>query len=261
MENLETLEKNAIDAAIKGQWDEAIALNEQIIKQDKKNIEAYLRLGFAFMQKGDLKKAKTAYLKAKKIQPENFIIDKNLEKIKVLEAKKNKPYTTSTLSPYAFLDIPGKTKSITLVNPGQKSVLAGLSIGQEVFLNIKKRRIEVRTSKKEFIGYLPDDISKRLTILIKAGSNFKCYVKEADLKNVVIFVKEEKRGKKVSRYSPFPINNVFTGEINTNEEGSESDSEEISDSDLEMLAESLTSEEKDYLPFQPTDEENEEEEE
>lgn len=261
MENLENLEKRAIDAAIKGQWDEAISLNEKIIKQDKNNIDAYLRLGFAFMQKGDLKKAKTAYLKAKKIQPTNFMIDKNLEKIKVLETKKNKPYTTSTLSPYAFLDIPGRTKSITLVNPGQKSVLAGLSIGQEVFLNIKKRRIEVRTNKKEFIGYLPDDISKRLIILIKAGSSFKCYIKEADLKNVTIFVKEEKRGKKVSRYSPFPINNVFTGEINPNEENSESDSEEISDSDLEMLAESLTNEEKDYLPFQPTDEEDEEEEE
>lgn len=261
MENLTELEKQAIDAAINGQWDEAISLNEKIIAEDKNNLEAYLRLGFAYLQKGDLKKAKEAYNKAKKIQPENYIAIKNLEKIKILETKKNKPYSTSTLSPYAFLDIPGKTKSITLVNPGQKAVLAGLSIGQEVFLNIKKRRIEVRTKNKEYLGYLPDDISKRLIILIKAGSSFKCYIKEADLKNIVIFVKEEKRGKKVSRYAPFPINNVFTSNINVSDENQETDSEEISDIDLEKLAETLTNEEKEYLPFEPTDEESEENEE
>ncbi|MCX7956221.1 MAG: tetratricopeptide repeat protein [Patescibacteria group bacterium] len=258
MENLQELEQQAINAAINNQWDDAIKLNEKIIKKDKKNLDAYLRLGFAFMQKGNLKKAKQSYNKAKKIQPENYIIEKNLEKIKVLEAKKNKPYSTSTLSPYAFLDIPGKTKSVNLVNCGQKNVLAGLSIGQEVFLNLKKRKIEVRTKNKEYIGYLPDDISKRLTILIKAGSFFKCYIKEAELKEVVIFIKEEIRGKKVNRYAPFPINNNFTSNININDEVQESDSEEISDSDLEKLAESIINEEKEeYIDYE-INEENEE---
>ncbi|MCS6956680.1 MAG: tetratricopeptide repeat protein [Patescibacteria group bacterium] len=255
MENLQELEQQAINAAINNQWDEAIKLNEKIIKKNKKNLDAYLRLGFAYFQKGILNKAKKFYLKAKKIQPENYIIEKNLEKIKVLEAKKNKPYSSSTLSPYAFLDIPGKTKSVSLVNCGQKSVLAGLSIGQEVFMNLKKRKIEIRTQKKEYIGCLPDDISKRLTILIKAGSVFKCYIKEAGLKEVIIFIKEQKRGKKVNRYAPFPISNNFTGNINLSDDNQESESEEISDIDLEKLAESLEKEE--YLSYE-TDEENEE---
>lgn len=253
------LEKNAIDAAINGAWDEAVKINEQIIKNDKKNIDAYLRLGFAYMQKGDLKKAKAAYLKAKKIQPENYIIEKNLEKIKILEAKKNKPYSTSTLSPYAFLDIPGKTKSVSLVNCGQKNILASLTIGQEVFFNIKKRRIEIRTEKKEYIGYLPDDVSKRLSIFIKAGSEFKCYIKEADIKNVVVFIKEEKRGKKVLRYAPFPIKNLLSNiNINNEDESQESDSEDISDNDLEKLAESLINDEKEYIPYEPQEDEIEE---
>lgn len=245
---IQELEKQAIEAAINRQWDEAIKINEEIIKRDNKNIETYLRLGFAYLQKGDIKKAKKIYLQAKKIEPGNYIIEKNLEKIKILEAKKNKPYHSSNLSPYAFLDIPGKTKSVSLVNCGQKNILASLIIGQEVFFHIKKRRIEVRTEKKEYIGCLPDDISKRLMIFIKAGSEFKCYIKEADIKNVTVFIKETKRGKKVMRYSPFPIKNLLKN-LNINQENEEEstendDYEEISDNDLEKLAETLINEEK-----------------
>jgi len=261
MKNLEELEKNAIDAAISANWDEAIKLNEEIIRHDKNNIEAYLRLGFAYFQKGDIKNAKKIYLKAKKLQQENYLIEKNLEKITVLEKKKNRPSSTTTLSPYTFLDIPGKTKSISLVNCGQKSTLAALSIGQEVFLVPKKRKLEVRTKNKEYIGSLPDDLSKRLTIFMKAGSSFCCYIKESDLKNVTVFIKEEKRGKRVLRYAPFPINNNITANINlNNEEKENNDSEEISDNDLEKLAESLINEDKEeFISFQSNLEDDQEE--
>ena len=50
MENIEKLENQAIDAAVNFKWQEAIDLNEKIIKLDKKNLPAYLRLGFATSQ-------------------------------------------------------------------------------------------------------------------------------------------------------------------------------------------------------------------
>jgi len=261
MEDIQLLEQSAINAAITANWEEAISLNEKIIKKDKKNIDAYLRLGFAYLQKGKIKKAKEIYRKAKKLQPENYLIEENLEKIKILESKKIFHLSPKNLNPYAFLEISGKTKSISLVNCGQKIILASLSIGQEVILVPKKRRIEIRTKNKDYIGCLPDDISKRLIIFMKAGSVFSSFIKEANLKNVIVFLKEEKRGKRVARYASFPINSQANlSNINFEEtESKEEDIEEISDNDLEKLAESLINEEKEYLPYEPEDREEVEE--
>lgn len=261
MENIQSLEQSAINAAITANWEEAISSNEKIIKKDKKNIDAHLRLGFAYLQKGKIKKAREIYRRAKKLQPGNYLIEENLERIKILESKKVSRLSPTNLNPYAFLEIPGKTKSVILVNCGQKITLAGLSVGQEVTLLPKKRRIEVRTKNKDYIGCLPDDISKRLTIFMKAGSTFSSFIKEANLKTVTVFLKEEKRGKRVARYASFPINNQANlSNISLEEvEGKEEEAEEISDNDLEKLAESLSSEEKEYLPYEPEEREEAEE--
>lgn len=261
MDNIQNLEQTAINAAINAQWDIAVESNEKIIKKDKKNVDAFLRLGFSYLQKGKIKKAKEIYRVAKKLQPGNYIIDEHLERIKILESKKVSRMSPTNLNPYAFLEIPGKTKSITLVNSGQKIVLAGLSIGQEVLLVPKKRRLDIRTKNKDYIGCLPDDISKRMSIFIKAGSEFTCFVKDANLKTVTVFLKEVKRGRRVARYASFPINNQSNlANINlSNDDGKEEETEEISDNDLERLAESLSSEEKEYLPYESEDREEAEE--
>jgi len=261
MDNLQNIEQTAINAAITSNWNEAISSNEKIIKKDKKNIDAYLRLGFAYLQKGKIKKAKEIYNKVKKLQPGNYIIEENLERIKILESKKVSHLPPTNLNPYAFLEIPGKTKSVVLVNCGQKITLASLSVGQEVVLVPKKRRIEIRTKNKDYIGCLPDDISKRLTIFMKAGSSFSCFIKESNLKTVTVFLKEEKRGKRVARYASFPINNQANlTSLNLEEgEGKEEETEEISNNELEKLAESLISEEKEYLPYEPEEREEVEE--
>lgn len=268
MENLGILEQQAIDAAINTSWKEAIKLNLKIIKADKKNIDAYLRLGFAYLQLKKTKEAKKYYQKALKIQPGNLTAIENLERIKVLSGRKNQPITKQrkkslTLDPNLFLEIPGRTKTVILVNPGQKNILAQLTIGQQVFLRQKKRRVEIRTSEKEYIGHLPDDLSKRLLILMKAGSEFTAFIKEANLRRVVVFLKEIKRGNKVLKYSPFPtniqsqLNQLNQEEISQMEE----EDKELTDADLEQLAQALESKEKeDYLPFPSEEaEENEEE--
>lgn len=262
MDKITILEQQAIEAAISTRWEDAVRLNLEIIKLDKKNIDAYLRLGFAYLQLKNFNEAKNWYQKTLKLQPGNQTAIENLERIKILVGKKlaEKPII---LNPDLFLEIAGKTKSVHLVNLGQKNILAELTVGQPVFLRQKRRRIEIRTGEKEYIGCLPDDLSRRLLILMKAGSEFSAHIKEAGLKKVVIFLREVKRGKKVLKYLPFPTNLPLPTElpnIGEKSEESEQENEELSEADLERLAEELEIKEKeDYLPF-PTEEEEEEEE-
>jgi len=252
MKDFSNIEEQAINYAMNGQWTEAVRLNESIIKIDKKNIEAYLRLGFANLQINKIKKAKEYYLQALKIQPNNGFVKKNLDRIKILESKKLISSNTTPLDPLLFVDIPGKTKTVSLVNCGPKSVLAKLTVGQKVFLIVKKRRVEIRTEEKEYAGCLPDDLSKRLAIFIKNGGVFSVYVKETSLKMINVLIKEEKKGAKMMKFVAFPSDlsvNLSRMESSSGEEISDDEAEEISLLDLEKLAENLNNEEKEYLPF------------
>lgn len=273
MNDIDLLEQQAIDAAINLNWPTAVDLNTKILAKQEYNLGAILRLGFAYLQKNDLPRAKKTYLKALKIQSENNIALENIERIKILEVRGNKSTMKrdKKFDPNLFLEVPGKTKASTLVNLGQKSVLAQLTIGEEVFLISKKRKTEIRNSNKEYIGSLPDDLSKRVYLFIKGDSVYTCFIKEVSLNKVVVFIREESKGKKVQRFSSFPKN------IQTNmakvgstdeepakpgEDAHEEEVEGLSDNELERLAESLNHEEKEfYTPFErdEDDEENLEE--
>lgn len=262
MEIIEQLENQAVNAAVNFDWKLAIDINKRLIKLDKKNLAAFLRLGFASIQLQKFDEAIKYYRKALKIQPNNNVAKENLERAKVLQFKKPKKNkkTIIYLDPNLFLEIPGKTKSVSLVNLGQKNILALLSVGQEVFLKFKKRKVEVRTKDNEYMGSLPDDLSRRLLVFLKAKSKYRVYIKEANLSRITVFICEERKGQKVQQYLSFPQNIQSQIEEMQAEKESDEESEEVAGVDLEKLAETLASEEKDYLPYQPESDEEETEE-
>ncbi len=231
MQNIDFLEQQAVDAAVRGEWDKAIELNLQIAEQDQTSVSTYLRLGFAAIQSKKIADAKKYYKKVLQLQPTNTIAKDQLEKVSILEEKKSSLNSTPqrALNPNLFLEFPGKTKNVKLVNLGQKEELAELSIGQEVDLKLKKRRIEVRSKDNEYIGCLPDDVSKRLMFFLQENSTYRTYIKETSLNDVSVFVKEESKGEKVAQYPSFPQNpNNFMSDINHDESGEndEDDDEE-----------------------------------
>ncbi|OGK13831.1 hypothetical protein A3H80_01110 [Candidatus Roizmanbacteria bacterium RIFCSPLOWO2_02_FULL_37_19] len=207
---MERLHKQAVDAALDNNWDKAIRLNKEIVAVENENVDACLGLAFAYLQKGDLAEAKKYYRKALKYDATNQIARNNLEKITILSKKGDLPEKFNkrdvSLDPNTFINVRGKTKVVTLLNIGQSDVLVKLKIGEKVFLKLKKRRIEVRNKKEEYIGCLPDDISKRLIYFLEAKSKYTSFVKEATKNSVDIFIREDKRGKKVLNYESFPDN-------------------------------------------------------
>lgn len=248
MNNTDLLEEHAVNAAVNHQWDKAIEINKAVLKLDANNLGAYLRLAFASMQKNEFGQAKKYYKEALKIQPSNRIAQENLEKVSILEDKKGMNNNTSNpnLDPNLFLEVPGKTKTVKLVNLGQKEELAGLTIGQEVELKLKKRRIEVRTKHNEYIGCLPDDVSRRLEFFLQENSIYNTYVKDTNLNDIVVFITEDSKGKKVQQYPSFPQNpNVFMSDIQQNKDDDDSTDDEDSEEEIAGLGEEINSEERD----------------
>ncbi len=251
MDDIEILEQQAIDSAINLQWEEAINLNKQILKIDKENVDACLRLGFAYLQQKDIQEAQKYYNKSLRIRPKNQVALENLERLALMEMKdhpshkKNK--LSSAINPSMFLEVPGKTKTVSLVNLGQKKHLATVSVGQEVELKQKKRKVEVRTKNGDYLGSLPDDLSKRLIFFLKAKSKYIANVQEASLIRLVLFIQEESKGKKVAHYTSFPANiqtNLDQME-NAAEDGPEGEDAESDVDELESLAEKINDRDED----------------
>lgn len=271
---LEQLQETAVNEALAGNWKKAVHLNQEIIDIDPRHTDSYLRLGFANMQLGKLDLAKKAYVKALRLQPTNQIAKNNLAKIKILEKKAHEKSVRSSkeklVDPNLFINIPGRTKVVTLINIGQADVLAKLQVGQSAILKIKKRHVEVRTESGEYIGALPDDISRRMIFFIQAKSEFSVFIKEASKNSVDIFARVEKMGRKAKKYASFPKNiqdnlKVMAGDDETKlDEGTvDNEAEELTDTeapvDLEELAEQVEESEY-YGHVNQTETEDEEEE-
>ena len=172
----ETLEKKAIKAALSSRWEEAVKINQEILKVFPDDIEALNRLGYALFQLGKIKEARACFKKVLKNDRYNPVAIKNLERLKKVEKIEPQKREVS-LSPSLFLEEPGKTKTVTLVKTAPQEVLSSLSIGQPVVLHPKRYAIEVRTKENIYLGAIPDDLSFRLKKLIKGGYEYQALVK------------------------------------------------------------------------------------
>ena len=131
---IQNLHNQAVDAALDHNWQKAIDLNKRILEISPENIDAFLGLGFAYMQMGTFNEAKKYYTKALDIDAINIIARNNLDKLLIL-SKKGGPHTATdkrdfVLSPDTFMNVKGKTRTIVLLNLGLAEVIAGLKIGE-----------------------------------------------------------------------------------------------------------------------------------
>ncbi len=198
-----SLKDQAIFLALRQDWKEAIRINQLIIKEEKTNIDAHNRLGYAYMKNGQPVKSKEIFTKVMKLDPYNQIASKNLKKICLMKKSGITTPSCEDISPLLFLEEPGKTKMIDCINTAPMNSLSILTCGQKIQLVPKKYSIEVRDSQNTYIGALPDDIAFRLLKLINAGNEYEVFVKGVSKNCVSIFIRETKRGKKLINQPSF----------------------------------------------------------
>lgn len=192
----------AIDAALKNDWDRAIELNSVIIKDAPNDLEALNRLAQAYLQIGKIENAKNTYRQVIKADPYNLIAKKNLKRI-------SDGFTPSLKSPVGtnsvaiFLEEPGKTKTVNLINCAPAQTLTKFSHCDLVNLVVKKHSV-VAQKDGIYLGALPDDLAFRIIRLINLGNRYQAFVKSVDGNNIQIFLQELKRAKRLGNQASFP---------------------------------------------------------
>lgn len=220
----------AIETALTGDWEAAILLNKEILDENPKDVEALNRMGLAYMILGKSKNAKDTYQRVLDIDPLNSIALKNLKKISTNTTDGNG--TTIIQVNNIFVEEPGKTKVVELINLAQSEILLTLQTGQTVDMSIKRLKIFI-SQGKNYIGVLPDDIGKRLIRFINGGNKYEAYVKSTSHQGVTIFLRELKKATKFKDQASFlhQIENKLNIKKNTkekdyDEEESEAEPEE-----------------------------------
>lgn len=204
------LSQQAIEAALKQDWTQAIKLNSELLKLKKDNIGALNRLAFAYIKVKKLNEAKKTFRKVLELDPYNSIAEKNLSKLDNIGENADCADSKSVTSPLLFLEEPGKTKVVTCVNMAPKKVLSAVSCGQEVYLKAKNYCVEVRDIANNYLATLPDDLSFRLIKLMGADNQYQVFVKSVNKNTLVVFIKETKRGKKFADQPSFVSNIIYT---------------------------------------------------
>lgn len=199
MQKLSVLRQAAIQAAKTLAWDQALSVNQEILAQEPNDLDALNRLGLAQLQLQDLSAAKKTFQTVIKIDKSNIIANKHLKKISL-----NQIGSVMTFSDSYFIEEPGKTKIIDLGRLANKQTLNALSVGQNCELVIKNHYIVVEANGMH-IGALPEDLSARLTKLIKNGNEYSCQIHSCTEKMCKVLIKEIKTSEKNADIQSFPV--------------------------------------------------------
>jgi tetratricopeptide (TPR) repeat protein len=173
------LVEDARRAALDGDWDEAIALNQQIIDRFQKDAEAFNRLGRAYLALNRLNDAKDAYSQALRADPANLIARRNLQRLEVLRGvgRTNGDGGAPPAMPRTsvFLEEVGRTWVDELVNPGELPHLADVYAGEQLLIAEEDDRLVVRRANHDQMGEIEPKTARRVLDLMAGGNRYEIY--------------------------------------------------------------------------------------
>jgi tetratricopeptide (TPR) repeat protein len=185
--------RQAISLAMEGRWQESITVNKSLIESYPNDVDAYNRLGKAYMELGDYVQAKEAYGQAVKLDQYNSIAKKNLERIAHLSQIKaeTRVITAPTKAePHLFIEEIGKAAVINLYQIAPAPVLIKMMAGDKVNLKSQESNLAVENSLGEVLGLVPTRHATRLIKLLAGGNQYAAAIVSASENAVSVIIRE-----------------------------------------------------------------------
>lgn len=201
------LTPKAIDAALSSNWEMAVEINSQILSEEPENTDCLNRLGKAYLELGDNKKAATTFRKVLKLNRYDQIASRNLARATQTGSVKKVQGKTAAKPVVNFLEEPGRTKLIQLVNLASANLLLKLNQADQVTLATKRRTVIALDENNSYLGSLPDDVGHRLAMLMKGGNTYTAFIKSVTKNSLIIFVRETRRAKRFADTASFMATN------------------------------------------------------
>lgn len=215
---LDPRNQEAIQHALEGAWDKAVMINLELVNEYPDDTDVLNRLGKAYSELGQVNKARATYQKVLEEDPYNPIATKNLERLSTLRGSDIRPkdQPSRPIDPDMFIEEPGKTKTIEVVDLAMPKVLISLRVGDKVKLSSTKDSISVISEDDHRLGKLEQGLGVIIAEASTLGSEFDAVVKSIhvgkDQKNsqMSVFVRETVHSKKLVHPTFTIENNNFT---------------------------------------------------
>lgn len=233
----------AQEASLESRWEDAVAINDKLAERFPRQADALNRKGRALIELRQLAAARDAYSEALKADPANMIARRNLQRLEMLYARPqgedDQTVSTSTIPrTTVFIEEVGKTWVDELANPADLGVLAQISPGEKLELEVVESKIQILGSSGERLGEVDARIAQRMVDLIAGGNEYEIYALGVSSQSLRVIIREvHKSPEQASRIS-FPRQMRGTQELMRErellfqrEEGDFNFGEEVDDED------------------------------
>ena len=183
--------QQAVALAMEGRWREAVSANQSLIESFPNDVNAYNRLGRAYMELGEYSQAEEAYRRAMELDPYNAIAKKNLERLSRLgEAAVSTQGDSDKVEPQQFVEETGKAGLVNLYHLAPPEILAKMGAGDRVYLKIDGASLIVENAQGEHLGRVELRHEQRLIKLIEGGNKYTAAIVSSAEGLVTVIVRE-----------------------------------------------------------------------
>lgn len=200
-------------AALAGQWDEAIAINQQIIERSPRDAEAHNRLGRALLSQHTFGPAIEAYTNALRADPANMIARRNLQRLELLRSSSpvdqadgagTTGETVVMPRTSVFIEEVGKTWVDELVNPAPAEEIASVFPAERLELEVAGDRLIVKRQDGSRLGEIEVKTAERVISLIAGGNRYEAYALGPSTLSLRVIIREVARDPSLATTVSFP---------------------------------------------------------
>ena len=225
--------RRAIALAMQGRWKEAVAANKSLIESFPNDVDAYNRLGRAYMELGEYSRAREAYSRAMELDPYNIIAKKNLNRLSHLgEGMVGVRDTFHRVEPQHFIEETGKAGVVDLYRLAPRERLARMVAGDRVYLKREGPSLVVQDGSGEYLGQVEPRHGQRLIKLMNGGNKYTATVISSMEGMMTIIIREVYQApgqagqisfpsKGFERIRPYVSDRIFRRELEYEEEVAE----------------------------------------
>jgi tetratricopeptide (TPR) repeat protein len=236
--------KEAIELAMQARWQDAVAVNEELIKSFPADVESYNRLGRAYMELGKFAKAKEAYKQTIKLDPYNTIANRNLRRLNDLKDTAKAQVETEKVEPEQFIEEFGKAGVVTLIDLAPKEKRALTVAGDKANVKLEGSFLVAYNAHGDYLGKVEPRQAIRIIRLMLGGNKYSAVVVKSAADSMTVMIRETFQHPSQAGKLSFPPKGVnefraFGSDRGPKEESEEDDSGYtiIGGDEVEVLAE------------------------
>ena len=182
--------RQSISLAMQGRWQEAVTANKAIVENFPNDVNAYNRLGRAYMELGDYSQARTAYEKAIELDSYNSIARKNLSRLSRLGEKAVPDGGSHKIEPQQFIEEVGKAGVVSLLRLAPPQILAQMVAGEQVNLKVDGSNLLIENDRGEYLGQVGPKHGQRLIKLMEGGNQYSAAIVRASEEVLTVIIRE-----------------------------------------------------------------------